>query len=459
MKKKIISLCLAIVLFCSMIPTALAAPAGLGNFKQIKTYSDDLFTDLVAGQWYVTYIQKAYELGLMKGASGTNFNPNGNITIAETLALACRLHDIYNGGSGELTQGAPWYQVYVDYAVENSIIPANKYSNYMAQATRIDFATILCAAFPETALPAINNIAAIPDVPGDADYTAAVLRLYNAGILTGSDNYGSFRPSSNIMRSEVATIVTRMADAGLRKTFTLLTPTFTAKSTGQGTDIVISWEAFPNAKGYVIMAGITSEIDPENWSQAGICSADVTSFEVPDDYYGDDYWAILALNYDPVEDYPENAATIAQSNVVTIPESAYEVPLPSAKDYAYLAGADFRSVRRDYPGAQAQHAYVVVYENSDGELCVLTHVRYKIISNYSVTTLHNITTGRSIKDPYEYYSKYADRYFGANRIKYMNYATEALSKEIVCLNALSSILSTGKDPGTGAYVDARTLNL
>ena len=48
-----------------------------------------------------------------------------------------------------------------------------------------------------------------------------MLKLYNAGILTGSDAAGSFKPTSTIQRSEVATIVTRMADKSLRKTFTL----------------------------------------------------------------------------------------------------------------------------------------------------------------------------------------------------------------------------------------------
>ena len=48
-----------------------------------------------------------------------------------------------------------------------------------------------------------------------------MLKLYNAGILTGSDAAGSFKPESTIQRSEVATIVTRMADKSLRKTFTL----------------------------------------------------------------------------------------------------------------------------------------------------------------------------------------------------------------------------------------------
>jgi hypothetical protein len=91
------------------------------------------------------------------------------------------------------------------------------------KATRAQFAAILAAALPSDALPAINHVEAgeIPDVVGTESYGAAVYLLYNAGILTGSDEYGTFNPNSNIMRSEVATIVTRMAKTDVRKMFTL----------------------------------------------------------------------------------------------------------------------------------------------------------------------------------------------------------------------------------------------
>jgi hypothetical protein len=45
--------------------------------------------------------------------------------------------------------------------------------------------------------------------------------FYNAGILGGSDDYGTFNPKSNIQRSEVAAIVTRIADVTERKDVTL----------------------------------------------------------------------------------------------------------------------------------------------------------------------------------------------------------------------------------------------
>ena len=233
MKKRILSLALAGALCLSLSAPALAA--GLDNFSKVNTYTAGQFTDVPADAWFAPNVQSAYELDLMTGSSATTFNPNGNLTIAEALVLACRLHSTYVGnGETFAANGGTWYQPYVDYAVASSIITAGAYADYTATATRAQFAAILAAALPDEALPAINSVTSLPDLDANAAYAAAVLKLYNAGILTGSDAAGSFKPESTIQRSEVATIVTRMADKSLRKTFTLTaapsTPTTSASS-------------------------------------------------------------------------------------------------------------------------------------------------------------------------------------------------------------------------------------
>ena len=218
--KKTLSLALALILLLSLTPTAFATETGLSNFKKVNTYTDGMFSDVSLSSWYAENVQTAYELGLMVG-NGSTFNPSGNLTIAEALTLACRLHNIYYGGTGSFEQGSPWYQVYVDYALANEIIAPGQY-NYKAPATRLEFASILYAAFPAEALQPINNVSdgAIPDL----DSSKPVYDLYRAGILTGSDDQGTFYPNSNIARSAVAAIVTRMAVTSLRKTISLYNP-------------------------------------------------------------------------------------------------------------------------------------------------------------------------------------------------------------------------------------------
>lgn len=224
MKKKVLSIILALTIFYSYIPVVFATDTvtpGFENFTKKSSYKAGQFTDFLSSDWFSANIITAYELGLVKGTTATNFNPKGNITVAETIALACRLHSTYNSGASEFTQGTPWYKVYVDYALANKIIPGT-YSDYNAKISRANFAYILNNALPAEALKGINNIVngVIPDVAED-NRTQAIYNLYRAGILTGNDKYGTFNPNSNIQRSEVAAIVTRMADKSQRKMFKL----------------------------------------------------------------------------------------------------------------------------------------------------------------------------------------------------------------------------------------------
>mgnify|MGYP000753711462 CR=1 FL=1 len=195
----------------------------LNNFEEVNEYTVGQFSDISSSSWYAESVAVAYRKGLVKGASATQFNPNGNMTVAEAVTLAARLRSIYETGKAEFEQSSPWYQTYVDYATENGIIAEGDYIDYTKAATRAQFAYIMAKALPGEALPTINNIpfGQIPDVSLSETYSGAVYKLYKAGILTGNDSYGTFTPDSTITRSAVATIVTRMADMSLRKQFVL----------------------------------------------------------------------------------------------------------------------------------------------------------------------------------------------------------------------------------------------
>jgi len=217
MKKKIVSLLIVLALALALMPSALAA-SSLSNFSSHRTYKEGQFKDVPRDEWYYASVASAYELGLVNGDSPTAYNPNGSVTLAETLALASRLHSIYYGGTGVFEQDdACWYQVYVDYAVAQNIIVRGQYADYDVAATRAQFAVIMAAALPTDALQAKNTVSQIPDVQESASYGPAVYKLYRAGVLAGNDDYGTFSPNSNIKRSEVAAVVTRMALPAQRK--------------------------------------------------------------------------------------------------------------------------------------------------------------------------------------------------------------------------------------------------
>ncbi len=283
MKKRILSILLSLLLLCSVMPVAFADGGSLSNFEKVRTYEVGQFTDNASGQWYTDSIISAYEFGLVNGKGDSKFDTFGNITIAETVALASRLHSIYYTGSGDFVQIDPWYEVYMDYAVENGIIEAGEYTNINKKATRAQFAEILAAALPDEALEAINNVEKgdISDVSPVASYADAVYKLYNAGVLTGNDEYGTFTPDANIQRCAVATIVTRMADESKRVSLDL-----------ESAETVISNEYF-------------SVTIPATWAGKYVCEEydDMENYDVYTlafydraNYYADNYYGGLLFS-------------------------------------------------------------------------------------------------------------------------------------------------------------------
>ena len=66
----------------------------------------------------------------------------------------------------------------------------------------------------------------------------SVFYLYNQGVLTGSDAYGTFNPYSQITRAETAAILNRVLDTSKRKTFTL-----TDTPSVEGVYNLVSWKS------------------------------------------------------------------------------------------------------------------------------------------------------------------------------------------------------------------------
>ncbi|MPM02958.1 hypothetical protein SDC9_49217 [bioreactor metagenome] len=192
------------------------------RFPSNEAYQEGQFSDVNASDWYSGSVSAACNFGLMKGIGGGAFGASGSVAIAEAVALASRIHMIYETGTDGFTQSIPWYQAYADYALENVIIPS-PYPDYTKTATRAEFAAILANALPDCALGIVNTVddGMIPDIPEGASYYSAVYKLYRAGILTGNDADGTFTPENGISRSAAAAIAARMADPGLRKPVTL----------------------------------------------------------------------------------------------------------------------------------------------------------------------------------------------------------------------------------------------
>lgn len=219
--KKILSLVLALSLALSLSIPALAAESSMDNFQKINTYNGQ-FSDLEATHWATPVIQLCYEYGFMYGDNAGRFQPNGHLTVAEAIVMADRIHQIYTEGQSTLTNGDPWYQTYVDYALEEGIFTQGDFADYNAKITRAQMAYLFCNALPASVLPAINQVETLPDVAAGDPYAQEILTLYKAGVLTGNDLYGAFYPQNNIIRAEAAAILARIALPDQRQPMRLL---------------------------------------------------------------------------------------------------------------------------------------------------------------------------------------------------------------------------------------------
>jgi len=182
-----------------------------GNFTYTDSYGEGRFSDVRDVDWFRSYVADAYNYGFIRGKSENTFAPRGRLTLGEAVTLAARLRSIYYTGDADFPETAPYYAVYAEYAILHAIIDGH--GDYGAPVSRGRFAEIMYKTLPPEALTPINEIPyfGICDVPSDSASGEAVYALYRAGILSGSDRYGTFRANSFMTRAEACAVMVRMA--------------------------------------------------------------------------------------------------------------------------------------------------------------------------------------------------------------------------------------------------------
>lgn len=219
--KRIAALTLSLAL---CLTSALAAGVE-DKFPAIKEYPG--YADVPADAWYVDNAKLCYEVGLITG-SAVGFEPARNMQVSEVAAIAARVREAITGEkiihiTPAPGQEIPWYQAYVNYLQEAAKQSTSSYyglidwSSLLKQATRQDFLVFMALAIDgyQEEFPAINSITALPDTGTET----VVLFFYNAGILTGTDKYGTFARDNTLTRQEAAAMISRIARSELRKSF------------------------------------------------------------------------------------------------------------------------------------------------------------------------------------------------------------------------------------------------
>lgn len=178
------------------------------------------FSDVPSNAWYYGDVNDVQKYGLFNGVGDNRFDPQGKLTLAQAITLAARTHAVLNKRTISNT-GNPWYQPYLNYAIQNGIYATSEYgTNYNVGCSRMAMAVLFQRVFPKSTEQNLNTVTSLPDVQNSGS-GAAVFYLYRQGILTGNDEYGTFKPDSGISRAETAAILNRVMDTSKRKKFVL----------------------------------------------------------------------------------------------------------------------------------------------------------------------------------------------------------------------------------------------
>lgn len=212
---KFICTAIIITLIATFNVVLAASPNGnLLNFKSVKKLVSSTFSDVPQDAWFFKGVKNTYENSIMDGIGGGKFDPSGQVTKAQAIAIAARVHAIYYGNTIKDTNSSFWYAKYYDYAKSNNLLHSSitNIDNLDEDlATRSDIAYLFNNVLSQSDLSIINS-SPIPDISKiNTDYKSAVKLMYSAGIITGKEG-GNFDPDGLATRAEISTIIMRLTD-------------------------------------------------------------------------------------------------------------------------------------------------------------------------------------------------------------------------------------------------------
>lgn len=179
------------------------------------------FSDVPSNAWYAQDVAAAEKYGILQGTGNGRFSPDGNLTLAQAITMAARTYAYERGETIPKTGGSTWYSDFLQYANDKGICAIGEFgAAYDNFCNRLTMAKLFARVVPESTATQRNDVTTLPDVQSVSE-NQAVFTLYQLGILTGSDKYGTFHPYQYIKRSETAAILNRVLDPDTRKSFIL----------------------------------------------------------------------------------------------------------------------------------------------------------------------------------------------------------------------------------------------
>ncbi|MDD2573823.1 MAG: S-layer homology domain-containing protein [Firmicutes bacterium] len=185
-----------------------------------------VFTDVGDGEWYDTYVLKAYEAGLISGFQDATFKPNNKISNVEVIVCLARLAGYANDSAVDSyrqkyssvmsTNKIPtWANGYIAFGLEKGIVTGEELATFIKSdgnsknALRYQVAVYFARALglEQEAKSYINLVLNFVDNEIISQWSRGYIKaLMDRDIMKG-DATNRFNPNNEITRAEVATML------------------------------------------------------------------------------------------------------------------------------------------------------------------------------------------------------------------------------------------------------------
>lgn len=197
---------------------------GLDAFA-VDVYTPLPFTDVPKTAYYYKAVSAFYTLGLASGTTTNRFSPKSRLTLAQCVSFAVLVRARYEGITPDLTRlpGEPWYGPCMRLAAQWDLLPAGV--SPTATVTRLQALYVLWRTLPQEHLEPIRACWRVPGLfPSNPQY-GEILALYRAGIISGSDAYGTFIGDAAVTRAQFITMLSALVKCTPRASAPILLKT------------------------------------------------------------------------------------------------------------------------------------------------------------------------------------------------------------------------------------------
>lgn len=216
----VISSLLTVTSFTALADDSSIPGERLAVFDNVGQMNNNTFTDVSSLNWFYSGVRTAYNKGIMLGCGDKTFRPNDNVSWAEAITIAARIHAAYNDNLIEEPRaGEAWYATYYRYCTARRLLPSATPSlnNLEQSINRYNLAYLFSKTISEEDMPQISDYSIGDAASIPAYYAPSVRLLYSAGVMIGVDAAKRFYGTSTASRAQIATVVARLVEPALRQ--------------------------------------------------------------------------------------------------------------------------------------------------------------------------------------------------------------------------------------------------